>query len=317
MKFYAPSGLQNVYRSLALENLLLESLLGPEVTLSCWRGESAVVMGKNQNPWRECNLAWIQEQKLRLARRVSGGGAVYHDEGNLNISWNLPRGKYQAADMHNLLIRALSLLNIPAEVSKGGSITVDGKKISGSAFCYRKDRVLHHGTLLMEANLPRLRSALSPRQVKMETHAVPSQPAPVVNLKTLNPQLTVGKVQRALIDAAEKVFGPATPLSLEAYIDQKALDMESERLASAEWIWGQTPGFHSCLKLSEENELTFKVQKGEITEMKHNDRILPLAKRPGFPEGDYSEIEHALGLSPGDFGALLIKEGWAFPGLAV
>lgn len=310
MKFYAPSGLQDVYRSLALENLLLEEFPGPEAILYCWRGEPAVVMGKNQNPWKECNLTWIQEQKLRLARRVSGGGTVFHDEGNLNISWILPRTKYKAADMHELLIRALALLNIQAEVSKGGSLTVDGKKISGSAFCYRKNRVLHHGTLLMEADLPRLRSALSPLEVEMETHAVPSQPAAVVNLKTLSPRLSVGKVQQALIDTAEKVFGPATPLFLDTFIDPGLLDREAKRLAAAEWIWGQTPGFHPHIRLSDKAELTFKVQNGLIKDVRLNDQLVSLVNNPTFPDGEYSELEQAAGLAAGRFRNLLEKNGW-------
>lgn len=308
MKFYAPAGVQDVYRALALETVLLDHFPSSEPILFCWIGAPAVVMGKNQNPWKECNLDWIKEQELHLARRVSGGGAVYHDEGNLNISWILPRAEYRVEKMHQLLIRTLATLGINAELSKGGSLTVDGSKISGSAFCYRKDRVLHHGTLLVNADLPRLRAALSPTRISMETHAVPSQPASVVNIKTLQPTLSFGKIQRALLEMAEKGFGPATPLSVEGFEDP--LKKETVRLASSEWIWGQTPSFKTSTIFPDGRTLSFKVRKGGITDIACNGELVVLNKVPSFPQGDFTELEAQLKLKPDTLAGFLRSEGW-------
>lgn len=308
MKFYAPAGAQDVYRALALETVLLDHFPGSEPVLFCWIGASAVVMGKNQNPWKECNLDWIKDQELHLARRISGGGTVYHDKGNLNISWILPRAEYRAENVHQLLIRTLATLDISAELSKGGSLTVDGSKISGSAFCYRKDRVLHHGTLLVEADLPRLRAALSPTGISMETHAVPSQPASVVNIKTLQPTLSFGKIQRALLETAEKFFGPATPLSVENFED--LLKKETVRLASPEWIWGQTPSFKTSTIFPDGRTLFYKVRKGGITDITCNGKEIVLNKVPSFPQGDFTELEAQLNLEANTFAEFLRSEGW-------
>ncbi len=305
MKFYAPSGIQGVIRALALESRMLEDPAGEDGLLFCWSGEKAVVMGKNQNPWRECDLDFIRETDCTLARRVSGGGTVYHDPGNLNISWVLPRDKYRAEEMHGILIRALNQLDITAELGNGGSLVVAGKKISGSAFCYRKDRVLHHGTLLLDADLGELRAALAPPKMRIETHAVDSVPAPVINLKTLQPEIDKRLIQESLLKEAEKTFGNLEPLQ-----ELPDIQSEADHLTTDEWLWGQTPAFTSQVKLPEGGELHFKVRKGKITECRVGGQKIDLAPAPGFPDGDYAELDQALGLRAGGMDALFKQSGW-------
>ena len=306
MKFYAPTGIQEVVRSLALESRMLDDPAGEEGLLFCWSGEPAVVMGKNQNPWRECNLDFIRERGCKLARRVSGGGTVYHDPGNLNISWVLPRDGYRAEALHGILIRALNQLDISAELGNGGSLVVRGKKISGTAFCYRKDRVLHHGTLLLDANLGELRAALSHPKLQMETHAVESMPASVINLKELKPEMNKCQIQESLVMEAEKVFGVLQPL-----VALPQLDSEVERLSTHEWIWEQTPAFASQLTLPGGVQLQFKVRKGKMIECRVGDQELDMSIPPNFPEGTFGEVEKALGVSEGVVGKALVQNGWA------
>jgi lipoate---protein ligase len=305
VKMYAPAGVMDVYRALALENVFLDDATLTEPLLFCWVGDAAVVMGKNQNPWRECNLPVIRGRKLKLARRVSGGGSVYHDPGNLNISWILPREEYRAEAMHELFIRALGRLGIQARLGQGGSIVVAEGKISGSAFCYRKDKVLHHGTLLLDADLDLLQAALSPPGLKMHTHAVASVPASVVNLKTLLPELNREQIQDALMQEAESRFGEVEP------IDEPGLpaDLEHEgvRLASSEWIWAQTPGFHSQVTLQDGRELRFRVHKGKMSELQVNGVTLELERLPDFPGGDFRELEGKLGSAIAD---VFSQAGW-------
>lgn len=305
MKFFAPAGLQDVYRSLALENLLLEAPAAEEGLLFCWRGEPAVVMGKNQNPWRECNLDFIRERGCKLARRISGGGTVYHDPGNLNISWILPRGDYSADKMHGILIRSLSAVGIDAAVGKGGALTVKGKKISGSAFCYRKDRVLHHGTLLVDADLDTLRAALSPSRFQLQTHAVASLPAAVMNLKDLRPEVDRKQIQESLLAEAGKVFGSLSPLQRMPEVEMEAL-----RLAADEWIWAQTPGFHTRLMLPEGCGLTLQVRKGKVSECRIGEVQVDLREPPDFPYGDFGELERKLGMAAGGIRGLVAEAGW-------
>lgn len=305
MKIFAPAGVMDVYRALALENVFLDDSSLTEPLLFCWVGDAAVVMGKNQNPWRECNLQVIGGRKLKLARRVSGGGSVYHDPGNLNISWILPREGYREEAMHDLFIRALGRLGIEAFLGQGGRIVVAEGKISGSAFCYRKDKVLHHGTLLLDADLELLQAALSPPGLYIHTHAVASVPAPVVNLKTLQPGLTRERVQDALMQEAEKHFGKVEPMDER---DLPAdLEQESVRLASSEWIWDQTPGFHSHLTLQDGRQLRFRVHKGKMSELQVDDVPLEIDVFPNFPDGNFSELEEMVGSAIAD---VLIQAGW-------
>ncbi|WFB36572.1 lipoate--protein ligase family protein [Kiritimatiellota bacterium B12222] len=310
MKLFVAPGCLDVYRALALEDLFLEDPVAEEGVLFCWAGPEAVVMGKNQNPWRECNLPWIQEQELLLARRVSGGGAVYHDPENLNISWILPREGYRSDEIHGVLIRSLARCGFKAELGKGGSIAVAGKKISGSAYCYRKDRVLHHGTLLIDADLAKLRSALSPPHFRMQTHAVASQPAPVVNLKMLDPEMSRDKIEQALRVEAEAMFGELALMG-EEEIATALWDAGAERLKSEAWIWEQTPGFRSEFALADGRVLATRIHKGRMTELQVDGVVMEeLREAPKFPEGDFGEIEQVLGLDAGVLGARLRDLGW-------
>lgn len=308
MKIFAPEEVQSVYRSLALENLWLGHPAGEAGLLFCWCGEASVVMGKHQNPWRECRLAYIREQGLPLARRVSGGGTVYHDPGNLNISWILPREKYRAEEMHGLLIRSLKSLGVPAEAGAGGSLVAAGKKISGSAFCYRKDRVLHHGTLLLNADLEKLSMALSAPELEMQTHAVDSVRASVMNLRARDPELTRRKVTGALIREAEKIFGKVEALA-EGDLPEH-LEEETARLASADWIWNQTPGFRSILKWPDGRELRFRVHKGKMTECQSGDLEIELKGGVPFPDGDFGRLELQLGWEKGSIPLKMAEAGW-------
>lgn len=309
MKIFAPEKVLDVYRALALENMFLDymSLIPP--LLFCWVGEAAVVMGKNQNPWRECNLEMIRRRNLKLARRVSGGGSVYHDPGNLNIAWILPREGYRADRMHEVLIRALKRSGIQAASGQGGSLRVPEGKISGSAYCFRRDRVLHHCTLLLDADLELLRAVLSPPRLQMETHAVDSVPASVVNLKTLVPGLTQEMIQESLIQEAEPVFGRAVRMERGPFPDPM-MELESLRMGSSEWIWDQTPGFRSALKLSDGKEFRFRIHKGKMSECQMDNEPVELEESPNFPDGDFRELETKLGREAGSLARSLMDAGW-------
>lgn len=254
-----------LYPHLALENLLLDSIAPPPPLLFLWRGPRAVVLGKNQNPWRECNLPVIQERRLRLARRVSGGGAVYHDPGNLNVAWVFDRKHYAPDLPAKLLSQVLGRFGAHAEPGSNGGLRVNGGKVSGAAFCYRQDRVLHHGTLLVDANLADLRAALSPPMIRMETHAVASVPAQVANLCGYCPGITVEAVAREIELVAKNALGGLPPLDLSVF-QGDTLARETARMASNGWVWGQTPAFSGTVRM-EACELRFSVRRGRVLEV--------------------------------------------------
>ncbi|MDA3873370.1 MAG: biotin/lipoate A/B protein ligase family protein [Kiritimatiellae bacterium] len=309
MYLLCPDHPLEVYHALAMEQCLLNQSEITEPILFGWIGEPSVVLGKNQNPWRECNLGVIRELNLKLARRVSGGGAVYHDTGNLNLSWILPRGAYSPQRMYELLLQALSRLGISAEVGKGGVFRVAGKKIGGSAFCYRKEKVLHHGTLLLQADLARLKASLSPPRLMMSTHAVASLPAAVINLCTGYPEITPQRILKALRTEAEGLFGASRDLPSECLPDFQ-VRQEREQQASAEWIWGQTPRFHTTLDVPGRGRLDLTLTKGRVAEIRLNGTAVSLPNPVPFALDHLGDLDVVFQLDPGTFSAVLQQEGW-------
>lgn len=201
----------DVYRNLAMEEWLLDHAADRGPILFLCVNSPCVVIGKNQNPWRECRLSLMEREGVPLARRISGGGAVYHDGGNLNVGVIVPRTKYREEKQYELIFQSLEATALRHRVfSKQGknSLAVDGKKFSGQAFCFRGERVLHHGTLLVNADLARLGRYLGPEVEGIETKAVASVPAQVANLSSFAPGLTVEKLSTALIETFKGMYAP-------------------------------------------------------------------------------------------------------------
>lgn len=259
MLYWIRSPEVRLFEHLAVEDALLDATGGKGPVLMIWRGPRSVVMGKNQNPWKECNLGVIREKGLLLGRRVSGGGAVYHDPGNLNFSWVMERKTYDPGILHGILRDALARFGLKAETAATGGVRIEGFKVSGAAYCFRQDRVLHHGTLLWKADLPTLRAALSAPRVRLKTHAVASIPARVGNLSDWLPHEEAEDVVEALAGAAEKHFGARVDWPLEA------VDPEDRpgRLQSAEWIWGQTPRFEVQIHV-QGDPMTLRIHRGRL-----------------------------------------------------
>jgi len=161
------------WHNLAVERVLFESSLfesfagpeGPESdaahALLVWRNSPCVVIGRHQNPWVECDLAKMAAAAVPLVRRVSGGGAVYHDPGNTNFTFFGTDATYDLDRQFTVVIMALESLGISARRNKRNDILVDDRKISGNAFRHTKGRSLHHGTLLVSADLNELTAYLT------------------------------------------------------------------------------------------------------------------------------------------------------------
>lgn len=256
------------YLNLAAEDLLLNRVPGWGAVLFLWRCDPTVVIGKNQNPWRECNLPVLAKSGVRLARRVSGGGAVYHDPGNLNYAWFGRRVEYSQVGVYDTVMGVLWDEGIRAERMGKSSLGVDGRKVSGTAFCYRRDAVLHHGTLLVDADLPVLRSCLEGGEAGISTHAVASEPAPVVNLSTVQPGLTIDRVASALATGfAGSTSGSRSAPTWRDLADDE-LSARAEALASPAWLQGLTPRFEWVL--GEDLDLCLTVVRGRVTEVRSN-----------------------------------------------
>lgn len=257
----------DVYRNLALEEWLLDH--APRLPLLfLYVNAPCVVIGKNQNPWRECRLSRMEKEGVLLARRISGGGTVYHDEGNLNVSVIVPRTEYREDRQYELIFRTLEKSGIRASRLGKNSLAVDGKKFSGQAFCFRGQRVLHHGTLLVNSNLDRLGRYLGAEIEGIETKAVASVPSKVMNLAEAAPGLTVEQLSDALIGTFRDLYGGdsgefAAAEVRECRSDESFPDSEisliAEKISSCDWNFIHTPRFHVNL-----NGQQLEIEKGRI-----------------------------------------------------
>ena len=190
----------DVWKHLATEEYLLNALLPDSCILYLWRTADAVVIGKNQNPWLECRFADLDLAGGKLARRLSGGGAVYHDFGNLNFSFILWQDAYDKEALSQIVVDAVRTFGIDASIGDRHVLQADNRKFSGNAFCLRRKKVIHHGTILVDADLERLHEFLRPTCSGIESRGIRSVPSPVVNLSELQPSLTIGAVADAVAD---------------------------------------------------------------------------------------------------------------------
>lgn len=225
-------------RNLSLEDVLLETRVRGESIFLVYRNDPCVVVGRNQNPWREASAV----AGFPVFRRRSGGGTVYHDGGNLNWSFLVDRDAWVVDDALDFIGAALRRLGIEPVRDPRGALFVEGGKVSGTARRYFGPSVLIHGTLLVSSDLEALRASLAGIPSK-EDRAVASVSSPVRNLSEVLPGLTVDSVRDAL--AAELVAreGPVARGDPERALPESAwTDRELEH-ASWDWVYGRTLPF--------------------------------------------------------------------------
>ena len=231
--------------NLAIEEYLLRHVQVAETLLLLYTNEPSVIIGRNQNVFEEIDPDYVKANGLHLVRRLSGGGAVYHDLGNLNFSF-ISQGKeelHQFAKITGPVIRALNELGVAAEFRGKSHIFAAGKKISGNAQYATGGRLLSHGTLLFDSDLDALRRALSPRQVEIESRAVQSLPSPVINiLELLSRPMNMGEFKRAISRGITgRNEGPTYPLTPDDW--RLIHQISAERFRGWEWNYGRSPKF--------------------------------------------------------------------------
>jgi lipoate-protein ligase A len=263
---------------LALEEHLLDQVEALAPALYLWRSRSGVVIGKHQNPWRECRTDLLVEDGACLARRVSGGGAVYHDQGNLNFTFLLRREAYDEARQFSVVRSALAALGVRTDLVNRNSLAVDGYKVSGSAFCFRRRAALHHGTLLVNADLDRLHRYLSPAGSGYRTHAIASVPASVTNLAHRRPDLDVPLVATSLQAAFRAAYGSAATLVDAGVARGPAFDERLARYRSDAWRLARTPRFTVPIDLAPHGwaaALAIEVEQGHVRGLLVDEATLP------------------------------------------
>jgi len=254
------------YLNLAVEEYLAERL-AEERVLFLWVNSPVVVIGVNQDPWLESDPARLARERVALARRMSGGGAVFQDAGNLNFSFMCARRDLRPEENSALVCGVLRSLGLEAVADRRHRIMVRGRKVSGSAFRLSRRYAVHHGTLLVDVSIERMHRLLCPRVKPLASCAVRSAPYPTANIREWLPSVTVDAVRERLTGAARAQGGEFVPL--EELVDRQRVRELSRRLRTWKWVFGRTPpGRVLVEKGSGEKAVVADIRWGMVTELR-------------------------------------------------
>ena len=259
------------YFNLATEKFLLDNLLPGECILYLWQNQNTVVIGRNQNPWVECRTTLLEEEGGHLARRLSGGGAVVHDVGNLNFTFLVGTENYDVDRQLSVIQKACALSGIRAEKSGRNDLLAEGSKFSGNAFYQSKGHAYHHGTLLISADMEKLQRYLSPSKAKLQAKGVASVRSRVINLQELSPCLTCQTMKQHMRRAFEEVYGlGAASVTLTAD-DLSVIRETAAQYGAWEYLYGTPlPFSFACESLFDWGQIRIEIQakNGMITATK-------------------------------------------------
>ena len=243
---------QNPFINLALEDYFLRG--GADLPLAFFYvNRPCVVLGRFQNPWLECHLPYLVKEDIWLVRRQSGGGCVFHDEGNLNYSFIYPDAMINRRRGVELIQKAFRAAEIELEISARHDLWLEGKKISGSAFKQTKSASFHHGTFLISSDLAKLEESLKHTIIPKESKSISSVRSQVISLQDRFPGVEIMDVIDLITHELKSVKGELDGSLLSIPEVQDSFS----RLTSWEWMWGETPHF----------ELDkVKVHKGQMKE---------------------------------------------------
>jgi len=232
------------WHNLAVEERLFDLLGEDECIFYLWQNKNTVVIGRHQNAWKECRTKLLEDEGGKLARRSSGGGAVFHDLGNLNFTFILPREHYDVHRQLNVIRRAVKTFGIDTEFTGRNDLVVtdSGAKFSGNAFRFSEHTGMHHGTLMVDVDMEKLGRYLAPGKDKLKAKGIESVRSRVCNLRALNPGIAIESLIPALKEAFVAEYGPADEMSVSD-VAGSDLNILEEKYASWDWTFGQSPDF--------------------------------------------------------------------------
>ena len=294
---YLVSDYKNPYFNIALEEYLFSSDKFRDDIIIVWRNEKSIFLGKNQNPYVEIEHSLINNRKIPLLRRISGGGTVYHDLGNVNMTFiqkNVKLDKIDFIKYTKFMQKMLDYFGVKATYSDRKDLLVDGKKISGSAQCIRGNKCLYHGTLLFSSDLNNLSRFLNTNK-KAASNATKSVRSEVTNLNDyidMDVDEFVDKIKEYIIlnvdDSNEIILKD---------VDLEKINQNAEQIYSKDkWIFEKTPKFNICIKNQDNLIVEISVNKWIIKSFnikyKDSDKQIILDKLIGelFFEKNIMEI---------------------------
>lgn len=263
----------DTYFNMAAEEYFLDRCV--DDVLMFWQNSNTIVVGKNQNTLSEIDSDFVKEKGINVVRRLTGGGAMYQDAGNLNFTFICNNSSEWYNDFSRFtgpVIKALSALGINAESSGRNDITVNGRKISGNAQTVRNGRLMHHGTLLLESNVDVLSKALRPDREKIKSKAIASVSSRVANINEFSDKRITCSDLIAEIKKTVKSDYPDITDYVLTKEDIEAIErLAKEKYSTWEWNYGYSPkyDFSKKLKFSSGIVQTFlKVENGTISDAK-------------------------------------------------
>ncbi|EKM59482.1 uncharacterized protein PHACADRAFT_137307 [Phanerochaete carnosa HHB-10118-sp] len=256
----------NPYFNLTFEDWLFRNKAPKDPLLLIYRDDPCVVIGRNQNPWKEVNLRAVESAGIPWIRRRSGGGTVYHDLGNTNFSIHLPRSAFDRNETGQVVLNAVRSLGVDAVLNDRNDICVGGDKIllsdilrltfryvSGSAYKIISNRAYHHGTMLISTRLSTLGDVLRVNKPTLETKGVASVRSPVRNLQQYNSEVTHEGFVQAIIDAFREHYSiQEEACVIEETEEAKAISYTRDGMAELprwDWAFGQTPEFTYTIQM--------------------------------------------------------------------
>lgn len=254
--------------NLALEEYLLNKVKDNEIIMYLWINEKTVVIGRNQNAWKECAWKELDEDGGKLSRRLSGGGAVFHDLGNMNFTFIMKNELFDIKKQEQVIINALKPLGINAEFSGRNDMLINGRKFSGHAYYKNNKNSYHHGTLMVDCDLERMGQYLRPSEKKITSKGVNSVRSRVINVKEANKNVTIEIMQNAMKKAFSDIYG-----KVEEEFEYTGIEDEikalHEKYGSWDWRFGNSPKFDIAFTNKfpwAEIEFGFNLEKGKIKE---------------------------------------------------
>ncbi|TYS31572.1 lipoate--protein ligase [Bacillus pumilus] len=279
--------------NLAIEEYCLKYLDPEETYLLFYINQPSIIIGKNQNTIEEINTKYVEDNGIKVVRRLSGGGAVYHDKGNLNFSFIT---KDDGDSFHNFkkftepVIKALEKLGVKAELSGRNDIMADGRKISGNAQFATRGRIFSHGTLLFDSEIEHVVSALNVKKEKIESKGIKSIRSRVANISELMDQkMSTEEFRKILLSYIFDTNGEVPQYQLTEKDWEKIHEISRDRYQKWEWNYGRSPKFnlqHSKRFPAGSIDLRLEVKKGIIQDCKIFGDF--------FGVGDIADIEKKL-----------------------
>jgi lipoate---protein ligase len=293
MLFIHNKGITDPRINLAIEEYALKNLDINETYLLFYINEPSIIIGKNQNTVEEINTDYVESNGIKVVRRLSGGGAVYHDLGNLNFSFIT---KDDGESFHNFrkftepVIEALQKLGVKAELSGRNDILAEGRKISGNAQFSTKGRMFSHGTLLFDSEIEHVVSALRVKQDKIESKGIKSIRSRVANISEfLSDSMDIQQFRSHLL---KNIFSESKDIPEYVLTEEdwsKIHELSKERYQNWDWNYGKSPKFNS------QHSHRFPVGSIDVR-LEVNKGVIESCKIFGdfFGVGDVSEIETLL-----------------------